>query len=329
MVVDENKPKYKNMDLLLFQEQFQNEKDCYQWLFNTRWPKGFYCPFCGHQKYSLVSTRMLYKCMKCGKQISITAGTIFHKTKTPLLKWFWLIFRMATSKTGVSIAEMQRELEIKDYKTIWTMAHKIRKAMADRDAQYKLAGLVELDESFFGPPSEGKRGRGAKNKGLVIVAVSFWVDEKGKEHPGFAHAFVVEDASAETIESVLKRLGLPEEEIVPLIGIIRTDGWRSYQTASTDLGIIHYRAVIRDPKDSMKLLPWTHRIIANAKSVFRGPHRGVSKKHLQRYLSEVCYRFNRRFWPKQSFHRLLRACVSTSTITRDDLMIQNLGELRQ
>lgn len=320
MVVDENKPKYQDMDLLLFQEQFKNENDCYQWIYKTRWPKGFSCPFCGHQKSSLVSTRMLYKCMKCGKQISVTAGTIFHKTKTPLLKWFWLIFRMATSKTGVSVAEMQRELEIKDYKTIWTMAHKIRKAMADRDAQYKLAGLVELDESFFGPASEGKRGRGAKDKGLVVVAVSFWIDEKGKERPGFAHAFVVENASAETIESVLKRLGLPEEEIVPLIEIIRTDGWRSYQTASTELGIVHYRAVLRDPKDSMKLLPWTHRIIANAKSVFKGPHRGVSKKHLQRYLSEVCYRFNRRFWPKESFHRLLRACVSTSTIIRDDLM---------
>jgi transposase-like protein len=258
--------------------------------------------------------------MKCGKQVSVTAGTIFHKTKTPLLKWFWLIFRMATSKTGVSVAEMQRELEIKDYKTIWTMAHKIRKAMADRDAQYKLAGLVELDESFFGPASEGKRGRGAKGKGLVMVAISFWVDEKGKEHPGFAHAFVVDNALAETIESVLIRLGLPEEEIVPWIDIIRTDGWRSYQTVATDLGLIQYRVVIRDPKDSMKLLPWTHRIIANAKSVFRGPHRGVSKKHLQRYLSEVCYRFNRRFWPKESFHRLLRACVSTSTIIRDDLM---------
>ncbi len=100
------------------------------------------------------------------------------------------------------------------------------------------------------------------------------------------------NASAETIESVLKKLRLPEEEIVPLIEIIRTDGWRSYQTASTKLGVIYYRAAIRDPKDSMKLLPWTHRIIANAKFVFGGLHRGVSKKHLQRYLSEVCYRFN-------------------------------------
>ncbi len=91
---------------------------------------------------------------------------------------------------------------------------------------------------------------------------------------------------------------------------------------TNELGIIHYRVVLRDPKDSMKLLPWTHRVFANAKSVFAGPHRGVSEKHLQRYLSEVCYRFNRRFWHKQSFHRLLRACMSTTTITRSELMLQ-------
>ena len=91
-----------------------------------------------------------------------------------------LIFRMATSKTGVSINEMARELEINDYKTAWTMAHKIRKAMADRDSQYKLAGLVEMDESFFGPSFSGKRGRGAEKKELVIVAVSIWKNKAGR-----------------------------------------------------------------------------------------------------------------------------------------------------
>lgn len=236
------------------------------------------------------------------------------------MKWFMLIFRMATSKTGVSINEMKRELEIKDYKTVWTMAHKVRKAMADRDARYTLAGLVEIDESFFGAGFSGKRGRGAEKKQLVIVAVSIWIDQKGKERPGFAHAFVAENAKAETIENILKRLSIPEDEVDPLIKAIRSDGWRSYQAVSNDLDIVHHRAVLRDPKDSMKLLPWTHRVIANAKAVFSGPHRGVSKKHLQSYLSEVCYRFNRRFWERESFHRLLYACASTTTITRDELM---------
>ena len=127
----------------------------------------------------------------------------------------------------------------------------------------------------------------------------------------------------------MKRLDVSEEEIEPLIKAIRSDGWRSYQTVTKKLGIVHHRAVLRDPKDSMKLLPWTHKIIANAKAVFAGPHRGVSRKHLQSYLSEVCYRFNRRFWGREVFHRLLFACASTGTVTRDELMSKKMGQLSQ
>ena len=224
------------MNLLLFQEEFKTEEDCYKWLFQTRWPNGFQCPRCNGSKYTFITTRRKYECIQCHYQVSLTAGTIFHKTKTPLLKWFWLIYRMATSKTGVSIAEMRRELEINDYKTIWVMAHKIRKAMADRDANYKLAGLVEIDESFFGPSTPGNRGRGAEKKETVVVAVSAWKDEKGKERPGFAHAFVVDNASADTIDSILKRLGVPEDESRPLINKIRSDGWRSYIASAKGLG---------------------------------------------------------------------------------------------
>jgi len=315
------------MNLLLFQKEFRNEEVCHKWLFSTRWPEGFRCPKCAHYEYTLLESRNIYMCKSCRYQSSITAGTIFHKTKTPLMKWFWLIFRIATSKTGVSISEMQRELEIKDYKTIWVMAHKIRKAMADRDANYKLAGLVEIDESFFGPRSSGKRGRGAEGKNLVIIAVSTWKDPSGREKPGFAHAFVVKNASADTIENILRRLSIPKHEVDPLINKIKTDGWKSYKVAAKELGIAHHRAVLRNPKDSMKLLPWTHRLIANARAVMSGPHRGVSEKHLQRYLSEICYRFNRRYWGRQTFHRLLNACVSTKTITCNELMsIRNVAE---
>lgn len=326
----EVKPDYEEMSWLIFHEEFKKEEDCYAWLFKTRWSNGFVCPKCEGENYWIISTQQrLYKCKSCRKRVSLTSGTIFHKTRTSLLKWFMLIFRMATSKTGVSINEMARELEIKDYKTVWAMAHKVRRAMAARDARYSLAGLVEIDESFFGPSFSGKRGRGAEKKELVIVAVSIYKDNIGKERPGFAHAFVAKNADAVTIENILKRLDVSKEEIEPLINSIRSDGWRSYQTVSKKLGIVHNRAVLRDPKDSMKLLPWTHKIIANAKSVFAGPHRGVSKKHLQSYLSEVCYRFNRRFWGREVFHRLLFACSSTNTITRDNLMSESLGQLSQ
>ncbi|MBM3710436.1 MAG: IS1595 family transposase [Actinobacteria bacterium] len=314
------KPDYKDMSWMIFQQEFKKEDDCYKWLFKTRWPNGFICPKCEGEKFWWISTQKLYKCANCNYRVSITAGTIFHKTRTSLMKWFMLIYRMSTSKTGVSINEMKRELEIKDYKTVWTMAHKIRKAMADRDAKYNLAGLVETDESFFGTSKPGNRGRGAEGKRIVLIAISIWKDKSGKERPGFAKAFIIKDASAETIKEVLIRTGVADNEIELLIKKIRTDGWRSYETVSNDLNIGHYRVILKDPKDTIKLLPWTHRLIGNAKAVFSGPHRGISPKHLQRYLSEVCYRFNRRFWGREAFHRLLFACSTTNTITRDELM---------
>jgi hypothetical protein len=240
-----------------------------------------------------------------------------------------LIFRMATSKAGVSINEMKRELEINDYKTVWVMSHKVRKAVANRDSQYKLAGLVEIDGSFFGSKYAVKRECGAKGKERIIVAVSTWTDKKGREQPGFAHAFAVQDTEAETIEGDLRRLGIQNEEIEPLSSSIRSDGWKSYQAVSKKSGAVHHRAVLRDPKDTMKLLPWTHKVIANAKAVFSGPHRGVSPKHLQSYISEVCFRFNHRFWDRQAFHRLLFACSSATCLTRNQLMADEKGELCQ
>ena len=176
---------YRERSLLEFQKAFATEEACAQHLKEVRWPDGFVCPRCGHGEAWFIRTRKILDCKACRAQTSLTAGTIFHKTRTPLLKWYWIIYHMALKKVGVSVSEMQRALEIKDYKTAWLMAHKIRKAMADRDARYQLAGLVEMDESFFGPPGE-KRGRGSERKITVLCAGSLYRDQKGRERPGFA-----------------------------------------------------------------------------------------------------------------------------------------------
>jgi hypothetical protein len=219
-------------------------------------------------------------------------------------------------KVGVSISEMQRILAIRDYKTAWLMAHKIRKAMADRDAQYGLAGLIELDDSFFGPKGS-RRGRGSERKSTVLCAVSLYRDRYGKERPGFAHMQVVDTASATAIEDFLDRLGCgvttpdgrqPLEEIC-------SDGWKSYGKVATEKAVTRYKVVLRDHKAAGKLLPWVHCVIFNAKAVIRGAHRGVSEQHLRSYLCEVCYRFNRRFWERELFDRLVHDCASTETIT--------------
>ena len=313
--------RHTERSLLEFQREFSTEDACVEHLKKIRWPNGFQCPRCGHNNAWFIRTRKVFDCKRCRAKISLTAGTIFHKTRTPLIKWYWLIYHMAMDKVGVSVSEMQRILEIKDYKTAWLMAHKVRKAMSDRDARYSLAGLVEMDDSFFGRKGSTK-GRGSERKSTVLCAVSLYRDRKGEERPGFAHMQVVDSAATDTIEDFLERLGcgVMTKEGQQLLEAIRSDGWRSYGRAAKNKGLQHFKIILRDPKAAGTLLPWVHRVISNVKAVIRRTHRGVSEKHLQSYLSEVCYRFNQRFWERELFDRLVKACVSTETITYPQLV---------
>ncbi len=154
--------KYQQYSLLEFQKAFPDDEACKKHLTQQRWPKGFVCPKCGHGDAWYLASRKLFDCKSCRSQTSLIAGTIFEGTRTPLIKWYWLLYHMAMDKVGVSISEMQRILEISQYRTAWLMAHKVRKAMADRDAMYGLAGLIEMDESFFGPKGS-TRGRGSES----------------------------------------------------------------------------------------------------------------------------------------------------------------------
>ena len=313
--------RYSERSLLEFQKAFATEEACAQHLQAMRWPEGFICPHCGHPEAWAIRTRKLLDCKGCRSKVSLTAGTLFHKTRTPLVKWYWLLYRMALDKVGVSVAEMQRGLEIKAYKTAWLMAHKVRKAMADRDARYRLGGLIEMDDAFFGPRGT-RRGRGSERKRTVLCAVSLYRDAAGEERPGFAHLRVVEDASAASIEAFLDRLGcgVTTSGGQQLLEAIRSDGWRAYGRATKGKELTHCKVVLRDPQAAGKLLPWVHRVISNAKAVIRGAHRGVSEKHLQAYLSEITYRFNRRYWERGLFDRLVKACVSTGTVTYSQLV---------
>lgn len=296
----------ESMSLIEFQNKFSTEEDCQQHLFRMRWPRGYQCPRCDHDQAYFLGPRHLYQCKSCGYQSSLTAGTIFHKTRTALRKWFWMIFLMSRQKSGISMLSLKRMLEIKSYKTVWVMGHKIRKAMADRDANYKLAGLVEMDDSYFGAPKSGKRGRGAAGKAKVVVAV-----ENTEDKPGFAKMYQVKKVSKDEINKKVKthlHQGC----------IVRTDGWRAYAVFDSEQ-TKHEPVVVASGQNAVKVLPWVHTLIANIKGNIRGVYHGVSSKHLKRYLPEFCYRFNRRFWESQMFDRLLTACANTSTITFAEL----------
>lgn len=296
----------QSMSLLDFQTRFPDEDACREHLFRIRWPEGFVCPRCGGFKYSHISTRDLYQCRTCDYQVSVTAGTVFHKTRVPLRKWFWMILLMARQKTGVSILGMQRLLEIGSYKTAWLMGHKIRKAMSDRDEMYQLAGLVEMDDAFIGPRKSGKPGRGAKGKAKMLVTV----ESRGKK-AGFAAMRHVGEIGHKEITSLAA-------DKISCGSTIRTDGWRSYRMLGSH-GYNHQYVVLMKDKAGLDQLKWVHTLIANIKGNIRGVHHGVAQKHLGRYMGEFCYRFNRRFWDSELFDRTLVACAGTSTITFSEL----------
>lgn len=297
------KKPYAPVSFFEFQKRFSTEEACWRHLLKVRWPEGFVCPRCGHREASFHRTRRLFQCKACRYQASVTAGTVFHKTRTPLVKWFWMIYLMSSQKTGVSILGLQRLLEIPSYQTAWAMAHKIRRAMGSRDAAYRLAGLIEMDDTYVGPP--GGKGRGT-TKTPVVVAV----ESRGKK-AGFASMRVVEDLSKERITAF-------SNEKIGSAHAVRTDGFASYFFGLGDHA--HEMVIVENGDDASKLLPWVHTLIANAKNMLRGAHHGVSTKHLQRYLDEFCYRFNRRFWPAQSFSRLLQATITTTPTTYAELI---------
>jgi transposase-like protein len=296
---------YENISLFDFQQKFKTEEDCKKRLFKMRWPNGYICPRCGHNQRYALPKRGLYQCKSCKYQASVTAGTVMHRTRTSLRKWFWAILLFSNDKRGISALQISKKLEV-SYWVAWNMLHKIRKAMSARDAEYKLAGLIEVDDSFFGGPANGddKRGRGTTKVPVVIAASTHG------EGIGFVKMQVVEAVNKKEIKKVLQAGISPGQTI-------KTDGWRAYQVAER-LGHDHQVEIVAGRK-AHEVLKWVHILASNAKAFILGTYHGLDGKHLQSYLAEFCFRFNRRSWEGQLFDRLLMACVSSKGITYAEL----------
>ena len=229
-----------------------------------------------------------------------------HRTRTPILKWFWAIFLVSHDKRGVSAQQLIADLEISNY-VAFLMLHKIRKAMGDRDQSYKLGGLVELDESYFSAPTGGgKRGRGT-DKTPVLVGLS--LDKAGR--PQYVKMNVISDVKGETLANFAK------ENIVPG-STISSDALNFYNKLAEN-GFIH-EPVKFNTKDNPDHLKWLHTFVGNAKAFIGGTYHGLESVHMQAYLDEFCYRTNRRKFKGEFFNRLLSTCSSSKAITYRELV---------
>ena len=292
--------RYHARNLMDFFTTFTSEDACELHFIQTRWPEGMPCSKCGKKEfYPRLKNRRAYQCKVCKSFVRPTAGTIFHRTRTSLQCWFVALFLVAFDKRGMSALLLSEELGI-NYETAWAMLGRMRQAMAKRDASYKLSGYVEVDEMFIGSTSEEtKRGRGTE-KTPVLVAVSYTPIAGKGEVTGFAKLQAVTEVTKESVTAFVKAKVEPGSTI-------RTDGLPVYPTLERE-GFIHDRQPIKKRKAHL-VLPHVHTFISNLRSFVQGTHHGLAETHLQQYLDEFCYRFNRRRRRTELFDRLLRACL--------------------
>lgn len=267
--------------LVEFDERFGMEATCREYLTRLRWPDGFRCPKCGHDR-GWTNRRHDIQCAQCGRQTSLTAGTIFAGTRKPLRVWFKAMWWVSTQKTGGSAKGLMRLLGLKSYQTAWAWLQKLRRAMV-RPGRDKLVGTIEADDAFIGAVEHGVAGRGSQAKARIVVAV-----EVNGEQIGRVRLRHVPDFSADSLVPFV-------EASVEPGSCVRTDGWQGYAPLE-DKGYRHTARVIgKDPAQASRLLPAVHRVISLLKRWLLGTHHGrVETKHLQAYLDEFAFRFNRR-----------------------------------
>ena len=293
--------------ILEFESRFASEEACREYLVALRWPDGFRCPVCSHPKAWWTGRHLLH-CAHCGHQTSATAGTIFQDTHKPLRLWFRAMWYVTSQKHGVSALGLQRVLGLGSYRTAWAWLHKLRRAMV-RPGRERLRGAVEVDEVYVGGEHAGKRGRGAAGKSIVVVAA-----EEDGTHIGRIRLLRVPDTSGQSLCGAVAKS-------VEAGSLIHTDGLSSYNELDS-LGYRH--AVLRQGSGEIgeDLLPRVHRVASLLKRWLLGTHQGaVEPAHLDYYLDEFTFRFNRRTSGSRGklFYRLAQQAVAIEPVPESRL----------
>jgi transposase-like protein len=315
--------------ILDFVARFGSEEACIVRLSELRWPGGYVCPKCGGgEAWRLTSRPRVFECASCHHQESVTAGTIFHRTRTALPKWFLAAHLMGCDKRGVSAKFLERELGVA-YQTAWTMAHKLRHGLSE-DTDRPIGGFLEADETFIGgrgDPTSPGRSLENPDKSLVVVVIEKVPAPKNKNGKhGHAvkrqHGFYAGNARIAVLPAATgAELGAFLKANVEAKSHLLTDGFKAYQGRDAALGEhLKHTPVIQDAgANAAEFFPIIHTVFSNIKAWLVGTHHGVSAKHLPRYLREWSYRFNRRNLPDGLDGYLIRRAVECATITYDQL----------
>ena len=265
---------------LEFEQRFGSEQACRDYLARLKWPEGFTCRRCGHSQ-CWISARHLYICSHCQAPHSVTAGTVMHATKKPLTFWFKAMWWFTTRKSGINAVNLQDLLGLGSYQTAWLWLHKLRRCTIRRGRE-PLSGRVEVDEFFLGGQQPGTRGRGANGKTIVVAAL-----EKRGSKVGRLRLIVVPSCGGDVLEPMIASQVAPGSAVA-------TDGWAGY--LAIDATRYHHQPVnARKAADKNSVLPGVHLVISLVRRLMMGTYQGrFGPSHLQSYLDEFVFRFNRR-----------------------------------
>lgn len=295
-----------------FEERFASEEACYAYLAEQRWRDGFACPRCGEGKAWRLARRRLLECRSCGHQTSVTAGTVFHRTRRPLRLWFRAMLLMTCQHSGISARSLRRQLGLGSYQTAWTWLHKLRRAMV-RPSREPLAGKVEVDETIIGGPEDRMAGRKLLRKAAVVAAVEIVGQGSGRVRMGVINDFTNQTLTRFVTANVAKDT------------LVKTDGWSGYGHLG-EHGFKHRaRTIGRDSKQASKHFPRVHRAFSLLKRWLLGTHQGgVQPWRLTAYLDEFVFRYNRRTSRNMTlpFQRLCALAALTPPITYRQLVIE-------
>jgi len=297
-----------------FQAWLRTDADCLDYLEWVRWPGGFTCPDCGYDGgWRLGDGR--FECAACHRRRSVTAGTIFDRTRTPLTVWFTACWLFATQKDGISAQSLQRSLEIGSCPTAWAMLHRLRSVLV-RPGRDRLSGTVQVDETYIGGDEPGLRGGRARGKKVLTGIAVETGEPKGI---GRCRMGVLADGSAESLHPFVTGAVEPGARVI-------TDAWQGY-CGLGGLGYEHERrsqaAARARGDDPGELLPAVHRVASLAKRWLLGTHQGsVDEAHLPAYLDEFVFRFNRRRSASRGmvFYRVLELAAGHDPVRFQDLL---------
>jgi transposase-like protein len=307
-----------------FLDWFPDDAACAEYLEGLRWPNGFVCPRCAEADEAYRSSRARLMCRHCRYQCTVTAGTVFEKTRTPLRSWLAAGWYITNQKQGVNALGLQRVLGLGSYQTAWAMLHRLRRAMI-RPGRERLSGIVEVDESIIGRSLATKaldKEKAKKQSRQVLATRSvIAVAVELKEPKGFGRIRLrrVPDTSAASVVPFVK-------DVVEPGSIVRTDGSWAYHKMQ-QLGYRRERNVMMGANEPAHVtLPGVHRVSALLKRWLLGTHQGsVKPKQLDYYLDEFTFRFNRRTSRSRGllFYRLLEQAVVTEPVTYADIIARS------